>query len=374
MNRSVRLLAGTLATLALTAGITTITATTANAALINWLLDEQWDPHAPKAGPPIAYPGMYIDFAGDMTLGSDGKPIYSTKACTMGPVGTDGSGRKIGITAGHCSAPASWTANPAGVDVDPDPNVTNMARFKYDGPTRATEHTTNNYPVFDRNAVKYAQDNGQTQVNPIGWVRWVDGDVCDYVEGQQVQEDDAHLDPCPADPTARQTDLDSSTDYMVIEFAPEVQLTSQVYNKAGNPVMSTAGGGKPFKVNAINTNSSGAPAQARAFPFNDQIENFGAVSARQAIPTTPASGATLLSYDNGMFRSTAIFQSGDSGGPAVMRGTGKWVGIITKAEGAWLGLAAPYWYTSAKTILGDLNDATKYPNRTFGRGFAPVND
>jgi hypothetical protein len=372
MKRTTRLVAGTLATVALAAGMTTATATTANAALINAISDLNWTATAPT-GPPSAYPGMFIDTTGDMGADANGVK-YTYKVCTMSVVGTDSAGRRIGITAGHCVLPAS---NKTGEIVDIDPSdATKLRAVKHGGPARGVTHTNNDYPVFDQNDVKFADQEvaaqrPKPQVNPIGWVRWVDPDVCDWdpTKAPANQELDGFLQPCPEDPEARETDLDSTTDYMVIEFAPEVQLSSQVLDKARNPVMSTVGGGKPFKVNSIHTDSVGIPALPRVFPYNDQIENFGAVSNRQTISTTPSSGPTLLAYSNGVFRANATFKAGDSGGPAVMRGTGEWVGIISKMEGELLGVLAPYWYTSAKNILYNLA-----ARGGLGSGFTPTNN
>lgn len=367
MKRTTRLLAGTLMTLALTAGIPMATATTANAAQLDILLNgvSPWVPVAPLPGAPTVYPGMYLDFTGDYTNFVDGEhdPVKmeaarangkftSAKSCTMGPVGTDSAGRKVGITAGHCRQP-DW--------------LTQWGAPLHPGPPRGVEVSVQDrakYPVYDKNTVKWSQkvaaDTGQPVVppNPIGWIRWVDNDTCEM--GETGGDDE----PCAINPT--QTDMGSLTDYMVIEFAPEVQLSSQVRNKTLNPVMSLAGGGRPFKVNSINTNSNGTPALP-AVLFND-VELYGARTDREPtalVPLSPSSGI-VTNVNNGIIRAAAGFEGGDSGGPVVLLGTGKWVGIVTATLG---GIIPPWVNTSAKNILGDLN-----PRGIVGSGFTPVNN
>ncbi|MGW0043097.1 hypothetical protein [Rhodococcus sp. NPDC003348] len=372
MKRATRLLAGTLTTLALAVGMATAAATTANAALIDAINGNDWTAYPPPAGTPAAYPGMFIDFTGDM--GADGNGItYVSKYCTMGVVGTDSAGRKIGITAGHCSPPASWKAGTTRTFSTPGGDV--VRSIKYTGPARGTVLADNDYPVYDRDTAKWADQEvkaGRPKpvVNPIGWVRWVDGDVCDWVDDGRApadQELDGFLQPCPEDPEARVTDLDSRTDYMVIEFAPEVQLSSQVLNKTRQPVTSTAGSGKPFKVNSIYTDSSGAPALPGVV-FN-YVELYGARTDRDpdlgtGVITTPSNGM-ITNVSRGMIRAAAGFSGGDSGGPVVLKGTGKWVGIVAASTGD----IPPWVNTSAKNILGDLN-----PRGIVGSGFTPINN
>ena len=364
MKRTARLLAGSLAALALTTGVTTAAAATANAALINAIVNGgKWDAYQPTPGAPTAYPGMFIDFSGDLT---DGDTTYLEGAsCTMGAVGTDAAGRKIGITAGHCNQ---------------RPRTINGQQFRYPGPTRGIEvsdQDRDKHPVFDRNASKWAEQHpDEPPAKPIGWIRWVDDDVCE--DGETHLNSASGEAPCYAGMPfeMRGADMDSLTDYMVIEFAPEVQLSSQVLNKQGKPVMSTAGGNKPFKVNSIYTGPDGAPAVPGPFSY---VEIYGGRTDRMPDPsssppvlTTPSNGM-VTGVTNGRFRAAAGFWHGDSGGPVVIKGTGKWAGITTMLHIPTLASRLVPWVsTSAKNILDDLND----PNRpgTIGRGFTPINN
>lgn len=359
MTRWARLAVGAFATLALTSGFTTVTAPAASALLAQPSQAEP-DPYEPPPTP-IAFPGLFIDFHGDTTPGMLGS------ICTVGAVGKDSAGRSIGITAGHC--------NPKLVQRSNTPDYPNVMIPKYVGAPRGVPVSNNDHPVYDRNAVRFAAKNGLPAVPPIGWIRWVDGDVC------KAGDTFAGDTKCPRDPAADAiTDMktyylnkyadsdvnpDSRTDYMVIEFAPGVQLSSQVRDKDGNPVLSTAGGGKKFQVNSVY-GSSGAPALPT--PFIDSVELFGAWSARvpyfAANAVAPNWGMVTSVHRSGIFYSLAGFQHGDSGGPVVLRGTGKWVGII----GATLGYG--FWVnTSAKNILNDLN-----PRGGTGSGFTPTNN
>ncbi len=333
-----------------------------------------WEPHNNLDR--VAYPGMYIDNTGDMSP-SYKNPTYTYAACTLGAVGTDSAGRKIGITAGHC--------NPGYKAGEAIPGFDEV--LKYDSAPRGVEITDNKHPIFDRNAAKFVNKASLPLVEPIGWIRWVDDDVCDIVNG--VKETAMNMTLCDANHPV--TDIDSTTDYMVIEFAPDVQLTSQVYDANGQPVKSTHPNAPDFKVNSVYTNSNGQPElppQGGLLPATYKyIEHFGAMSAREpgntpSIPPylaeAPSDGTvTSVDTETGMFRAAAPHQGGDSGGPVVIRGTGQWVGIITMSSQHWYDWPSPkgpFIFTSAKNILNDLNDNDKYPNRTYGRGFAPINN
>ncbi|MGW4480695.1 hypothetical protein [Rhodococcus triatomae] len=373
-----RRVAGVFTSIALAAGLSLAFTPTAGASgLIGDNLS--WDAYDPvaKERDRLAYPGQFIDFTGDLTR-EDGTR-YLSSYCTLGAVGTDSAGRKIGVTAGHCAIPRRYKAG----DLFPLNDDTSRL-VKYDAPARGVPLSANTYPVFDRNAAKWAQEqadkgNPEPEVSPIGWVRWVDADVCDDNEAIS-RDEDGTIQYCPADDDLRPTDIDSLTDYMVIEFAPDVQMTSQVYDQSGDPVTSTAGNG-PFKVNSTYTRN-GSVALPRVFPYNDTVETYGAVSAREPLPATtltygmtaPSSGITIAAA-NGLFRPAVGSQSGDSGGPVVMRGTGQWVGIITGELPRWNLFGAgidpyPFVVTSAKNILDDLN----LKNRPFGKGFTPINN
>lgn len=371
MKRTTRIVTGSLVTLALTVSMTTVTSAIANAAALDPDQGASWTAYEPKPVR-IAYPGMFFEFTGDWTnfraipdgltgqartdflrtAQADGK-FTSNNNCTMGPVGTDSAGRKIGITSGHCHQPA--------FSVEYGPVL-------HPGPPRGSEVPDQDlakYPVYDKNAVQWSKQNSQVPPpSPIGWIRWVDDDVCEPGENDMANE------PCDTALANRRTDMYSTTDYMVIEFAPDVQLSSQVYDRKGSPVMSTASGSKPFKVNSIYTDSNGAPAVPGSL-FNS-VEIYGARTDRDPVAgsfvySTPTEGV-VAGVGNGMIRAAAGFAPGDSGGPVVLKGTGKWVGISTKTHG----LPVPWISTSAKNILTDLNR----PGRPgdVGRGFTPINN
>ncbi len=358
MRIRARHLARAVAVAAATLGLAVSTAGTASATGID---NYEWDSH--NKFDRRAHPGLFIDFAGEWgtdedSLDAAGKPIkWANNTCTMGPVGTDSSGRKIGITAGHCRPLF-------GEGVHNIPNV-GLRSYRYPLAPRGVEITTNDYPVFDRNAVMRAHGDNpvvnelSAPVQPIGWIRWVDNHA-------------------PTSQTNPPTLI--GTDYMVIEFAADVQLDSQVYDKAGNAAPSTASGGNPFKVNSVYTNTS----TGNLPPVGSDIEHFGAMSARE-----PGRVGPLFAYDaiapnygavskinspvNGLFRAAPGHQGGDSGGPVVMRGTGQWVGIITAEFGeGLLGIQRPFIFTSAKNILNDLDAPGN--GRTFGVGFTPINN
>lgn len=362
MKRTTRLLAGAFAALAMTVGLTATTTNTA-AAVGTDASPRDYEPYDPAtvSSVPIAYPGMFIDFTGDMSPRSptDTALKYYGKYCTLGVVGTDSAGRKIGITAGHCNE-AQLVPDPAnpgqlkkpGQDANLEPCTSQAACVnpdypKYPGVKPGTSVTNNDHPVYDFNAVNYAQKNNKPQVNPIGWVRWVDANGL-LPDGEQ--------------------NLETTTDYMVIEFAPEVQLSSQVRDKDGNAARQSGGG--LFKVNSIYSGAGGAPALppiAIGLNTSTWIENYGARSDRTPdIFSVGVNRGAVGAVNNGIIRSYAANKNGDSGGPVVMNGTGKWVGITFSAVP---GLVSPYSSTSAKNILDNLNS-----RNDVGSGFVITNN
>lgn len=108
--------------------------------------------------------------------------------CTLGPVGFDSAGRKVGITAGHCNTGEGRTRPPAPAGQEVPNGV---------------------YPIWDANDYAFG---------PIGYTRFVSGELGNY-------------------------------DYMVIEFVPNTELKSQgpklrvdsIYRDAsGNPALPPA--------------------------------------------------------------------------------------------------------------------------------------
>ncbi|TJZ77013.1 hypothetical protein FCG67_14250 [Rhodococcus oryzae] len=368
MKRATRLLAGVFATLALTVGLTATTAGTAAAIGTNQS-PRGYPAYSPDAVP-SAYPGQFIDFTGDMTPHPTAANTYKYMGffCTLGAVGTDAAGRKIGITAGHCNQAPQWVPDPdrPGELKPPGQKLTTSGDVctvesttcisypdypKYPGAPLGEPVTTNGHPVFDVNAVKWAQDHNLAPVKPIGWIRWVNKDTF---------KSDGTL------------NLNSTTDYMVIEFAPEVQLSSQVRDKDGQNVHQ--GGGGLFKVNSIYSDAGGAPALpplSNTFISSTWIENYGARSDRTPTLLSAAVNPGAIGLvTNGMLRTFAGSQGGDSGGPVVMKGTSKWVGITAGSE---TGIVFPYYTTSAKNILENLNGHA-VPAGTAGKGFTITNN
>ncbi|AQA23293.1 hypothetical protein BTZ20_3364 [Rhodococcus sp. MTM3W5.2] len=296
MTRTTRLLAGALATLALVSGLTAGTAAA-----------------HPAPQPKTVAPGTLLDFDGDKNWGipNADKTAFvdapkSGFVCTLGAVGTDSAGRKVGITAGHC--------NPGTKPEDTGP--------KFHGAPRGVPILENGHPVFDRRDVGTIDQNLPAPA-PIGWIRWVSPDV----------------------------GYTSTTDYMVIEFAPHVTLSSQVKDVAGNDV---------FKVSSLHKDAGGALTSPKNF---ESVENYGGNW------NTNMYGMVLNTGNDGMFQSLATFEAGDSGGPVVMKDTNTWTGIITRTRYLTINpFDYPQWQnTSAKNILNNLNNVT--PAGTVGRGF-----
>lgn len=277
MRRTAQYLAGLTASLAAVAAFTGV----ANA----------------EPAPKTIAAGTFLDF--------DANPVrYMGKNCTLGAVGTDGQGRKVGITAGHCN-PYSESD-----DVSALP-----------GAPRGVHLTGNDYPVWDKNDI---------EAGPIGWMRWVSDDLSDH----------------------------SNIDYMVIEFAPHVVLSSKVTAVSGEEV---------FRIDSIHRDGAGEIALPQR---GDVVQNFGAASfeygaaSSNPLAAAPATGLVVES-GNGLFRSWAPTQPGDSGGPVIMRDTSEWVGIVTRARYD----AFPQWEsTSAQSILADLNSRP-----ITGNGFTITN-
>lgn len=273
--------------------------------------------------------------------------------CTLGAVGTDSAGRHVGITAGHCRVEYPVFEVVDGTCRERRYTDEEKAWFKpqFLGPDEGVHVLTDTHPVWDWRDILTRDAHllpGAADAEPIGWIRWVNPG--------------SNADPCH--PT-------TTTDYMVIEFAPHVRLTSHVTDWKYDPVQSTTGR-TPFRVNAIHRDASGEPAVPRV--FRDYVEIFGAQSdrtpgtwAEDTFAKAPDYGIVTENRD-GMFRSWASFRPGDSGGPVVMRGTGEWVGINTRLLPG--GFLQPRWITnSAKNILADLN-----PRDITGSGFTPITD
>lgn len=271
--------------------------------------------------------------------------VYFGNQCTLGAVGTDSEGRKIGITAGHCNPVPDREVNK-----NNEKRLTDNSWKPYEGPGVQTYTPGNDHRVWDW------RDVG---AGPIGWIRWV-----------SVDERNSATDPI------------NKLDYMVIEFAPNVTLSSQVMTA---PKYATNSDGslnygqvvepaQPwFKMTEIYSDSAGNPTLPS---FGETLCNAGSITNEGQVqggtPTDLMCGL-VLGVGNGRMRTAAPMKKGDSGGPAYIKGTGtKWVGISSWVVAALFG---PHVYTSAKVILDDINSK---PVATFpefaGRGFVLTNN
>ncbi|MGW6374894.1 hypothetical protein ACWFRB_02360 [Rhodococcus sp. NPDC055112] len=327
MRRTTRYLTGLVAAVALISGLTPGIAAAAE----------------PPPSPKTIGPGAGLIFVNE----------YGRGKCTLGAAGTDAAGRKVGITAGHCRIEEKFDPQDICKAIESDPEKEPWYQPKFWGPAEGVHVLGNEYPVWDWRDIldttwDASADNfgllpGRMEAAPIGWIRWVNKGSNDC-------------------------SLTTTADYMVIEFAPHVQLTSRVTDKFGNGVRSTLGG-RPFTINSVHRDPEGRPALPS--PILDYVETFGAMSDRkpgtlfppeETFAQAPSYGM-VTGVDDGLIRSYAGFRKGDSGGPAVIRGTGRWVGIITRTDLN----NAPFVITSAKNILADLNS-----RNITGSGFTPV--
>lgn len=266
--------------------------------------------------------GTLLDFDGDMSWGVPSSanpevfanPNQTGFICTLGAVGTDSAGRKVGITAGHC--------NPGAKKEDTHPKIIPTAQ-------NGVEYLDNSHPVWNRRELL-----GNPAASPIGWIRFVDE------KGLLANGD---LNP------------KTTTDYMVIEFAPDVTLSSQVRDENNNPL---------FKLNSLHKDGTGALTTPGAFSF---VENYGAVSDRDNVDgqANGYDSGLCTGTKDGLIWSFADMTGGDSGGPVAVRGTGKWTGINSATV-----IDIPRNVaTSAKNILDDLN-----PRGITGSGFTITNN
>ncbi|RVW06886.1 hypothetical protein EGT67_24835 [Prescottella agglutinans] len=275
--------------------------------------------------------------------------------CTLGAVGTDAAGRKVGITAGHCNP---WKVA--------------------DAVAEATHTTTNNngQAVFDWRDM----DSG-----PIGWIRYVSAD------GRPTAQWPA-VDPVTGEASIQKT---APLDYMVIEFAPHVQLSSQVMTAPTYAV--EADGVTPFSTDPLTPSKTHGPVVTPSEPWfkiNTIVKGlFGQVvapgtgaqlcqagsytvqaNAQAGQPKSELNRCGTVTHElSGLVYSSVKNRGGDSGGPLVGKfEPNKWAGIVTGQGEIALGpinLGWSYWYNSAKLILDDLN-----PRGITGSGFQITNN
>ncbi|TJZ73375.1 hypothetical protein FCG67_24545 [Rhodococcus oryzae] len=341
MKRPIRYLAGAVATSVLLLGLGPGTAHALQEEPPGPAKDYSQVPQPAVPAPKTVAAGMRITFD---------DYVYFGNQCTLGAVGTDAAGRKVGITAGHCNPVPDKEWNP-----DNTQRLTDNTWKPIVGPAVNVHTTTNDYPVWDW------RDVG---AGPIGWIRYV-----------SVDERPGREYPI------------NKLDYMVIEFAPHVTLSSQVMtapkyatrtNESGEQVLDYSQVVEPakpwFTMNALYADAAGNP---KLPPFGQTLCNAGAITNEGQVqggtPTDLICGMVWSTAD-GVIRTSAGQLGGDSGGPAFIKGTGtKWAGIVSWwAPGA--NPVAQWAYTSAKKILDHLNswrDANGNP--MTGNGFTIFN-
>lgn len=323
MRRTTRYFTGLLAATTLIVGLG---AGTAHAGQITPPL--VFDPNTSVKIPAPAVPPAKTVAAG-MRIAFDDYTNYGS-ACTIGAVGTDSQNRKVGITAGHCS---------------PHPLDT-----VYPGPAPQTPVSGNAHPVWDWRDVA---------AGPIGWIR--------YTSFDKTLGFEANSGPL---------------DYMVIEFADNVTLSSQLMTTPqyaephevddardpGNVIVPS----QPWwKMNEIYSDAAGNPTNPAVNQTLCHVGSFMTQHYAQSGNPWQARCGRIKNVGGGYLDADALSLLGDSGGPAFIQGSqdNKWVGIVSKKWYGFWGLDVHYIYTSAKKILDDLN-----PRGITGSGFQITNN
>ncbi|MFC4605636.1 hypothetical protein [Rhodococcus kronopolitis] len=332
MRRTTRYLTGLLSATALVASLGVGTAQAEDA------------PATPA--PKTVQAGMRITFELEPGYMKDPDTPINLTRCTLGAVGTDSMNRKIGITAGHCNglkvtdAPGDAVI-PSGVPKDVP--VTDSEKVRH--------------PVYDWTETRGAAGPHPA---PIGWIRYAskDGTVANTVENLNL------------------------LDYMVIEFAPHVTLSSTLmtapkYKSRSDGSVFRAGGGdgdlplevdvppRPlFKMNKVYSDAAGNPVNPGIGANLGQVGwtsmQMHAQGTNLLVGIDPTPDPTLVptgyifNSQNGYLRSTTFSRGGDSGGPAGVVGrSNEWAGIVVGSAGP-----VSYVYQSAKLILDHLNGRT----------------
>ncbi|PTR42798.1 hypothetical protein C8K38_11095 [Rhodococcus sp. OK611] len=317
-----------------------------------------WTPPGDKVAAPAVPPAKTV--SASMRLAFDDYKNWGG-SCTLGAVGTDSAGRKVGITAGHCN-PTHGTNHPLNLN-----KLDEHGFNPYPGVEKQTEVLDNNHPVWDWRDVA---------AGPIGWIRYVSND----------------------DPDDTKVNI-GTLDYMVIEFANNVTLSSQVMtapkygnNEDGTPFsIRFARDPSPtilvpsqpwYKMNQIYSDAAGNPSvMPPTGLFGRWICNAGSITSQQFAqnndPTGVACGHIWYNENNWNYTGAETIQ-GDSGGPANPMGqSNKWAGIVSWMVGtAPSGPAVGYHvYTSPKAILDDLNPRRNAANQPItGSGFTITNN
>ncbi|WP_137876042.1 hypothetical protein [Rhodococcus sp. Q] len=221
---------------------------------------------------------------------------------------------------------------------------------------------------------------------PIAWIRYVSADKSD---GNTTNEN--------------LTFWKANIDYMVIEFADHVQLSSQVMTV---PKYGDDAEGNPFspqdstepnavvtpsvpwgKVTSVYSDSSGNPTVPKPGILgslgNPKMCHAGAITTQEYAqadqPKVSRCGGIHKTQDEVMYTDSGS-QGGDSGGPVWVLGQfDKWAGIVSWYLDYVIVPGAPmvraYAFTSAKKILDDLNrNGDDRPADFPGKGFQITNN
>lgn len=235
-------------------------------------------------------------------------PAQPDAFCTIGAVGDDDYGRKIAISAGHCVSGAAYSDREIREDV---------------------------IPVYHRQDIGYG---------PIGYVRWFKD-----TEGSMT----GHL----------------TKDYMVIELAADVTLSSQGPHLKQTGVLEVPGGTP--SPNALTPALNSERLLGAAWFNNNELLVSGQLGVWYG---------RITNNDRGVYQAHPRHKAHDSGGPTIWHVPGSAYPSEAngfQAQGPWAGITKaiilgipPYVYTSSANILADLRarDAAD-PADVFGAGF-----
>lgn len=235
-------------------------------------------------------------------------PARPDSFCTIGAVGNDDYGRKIAISAGHCISGPAYADREIREDI---------------------------IPVYHRQDIGYG---------PIGYVRWFKDP-----EGSMT----GHL----------------TKDYMVIELAAGVTLSSQGPHLKQTGVMEVPGGIP--SPNALTPALNSERLIGAAWFNNNELLVSGQLGVWYG---------RVTNNDRGIYQAHTRHQAGDSGGPTIWHVPGSAYPSEAngfQAEGPWAGITKAiiigfpaYVYTSSANIMADLRarDAAD-PADVFGAGF-----
>lgn len=246
--------------------------------------------------------------------------------CTIGAVGNDKYGNKVGITAGHC-----W-----GLDLG-----------QYDDKVLEYPET---FLVWDRKNLDWKEGGDERGYDPIGYVSF-------------AKDADGNGGGHPG------------RDYGVITFFDDVQLSAVgpsitqtgIHELPNGTIDSPYVNGRNSELGIPSRKSTPQERVLGTGIFTNHVlvtagqhplDSYGHAIYYGRITNNSITGKV------GVYQSSAAFQAGDSGGPAIIRdagvpypsaetgwrSTGKWAGIV---RGVVIG-APPFTFTSSANILADL--------------------